>query len=97
MSNPITTPAVHRFDSTWEAYNASQCRDDIRDGDVLVVEPEGVVGFLDAAWPAAITKAHGQFHGLISTREDLAASAALAEQIATELGFPLDSKPTHSA
>ncbi|MFB7575364.1 MULTISPECIES: hypothetical protein [unclassified Streptomyces] len=102
MSNPITAPAVHRFGDTVEAYDATQCRDDIRDGDVLVVEPEGVVGFLDAAWPVAITEEHGEFHGLkIPAREHhggrFVASAELAEQIAAEHGFPLAAKPTHSA
>nr|WTB35214.1 hypothetical protein OG781_42295 [Streptomyces sp. NBC_00830] len=93
--------AVHRFDDTREAYDATQCRDDIRDGDVLVVEAEKVVGFLDAAWPVAITEAHGEFHGLkIPAREHhdgrFTASAEIAERIAAELGFPLaaQSAPT---
>lgn len=96
-------PRVHRFDETTvEAYGATQCRDDIRDGDVLVVEAEGVVGFLDDAWPIAITQAHGEFHGLkIPAREhkggQYSASAERAEQIAAELGFPLAIKPAHTA
>jgi len=95
-------PKVHRFTSTAEAYDATQCRDDIRDGDVLVVESERVVGFLDAAWPIAITEAHGEFHGLkIPAREHkdgrYAASADLAERIAAELAFPLAAKPARTA
>ena len=65
VEDPAAAPTVYHFNSTGEAYNATQCRDDIRDGDVLVVESEGVTGFLDAAWPVAVTKAHGQFHGLM--------------------------------
>ncbi|WP_330306259.1 MULTISPECIES: hypothetical protein [unclassified Streptomyces] len=96
-------PRVHRFDGTTAgAYDATQCRDDIRDGDVLVVKAEGVVGFLAAAWPVAITEARGEFHGLkVPAREyedgRYAASAERAEQIADELGFPLAAKPAHAA
>lgn len=92
-------PRVHRFDGTTAgAYDATQCRDDIRDGDVLVVKAEGVVGFLAAAWPVAITEARGEFHGLkVPAREyedgRYAASAERAEQIADELGFPWQPSP----
>jgi len=57
-------PNVHRFASTGEAYNASQTSDAIRDGDVLVVSTEGVVGIMVAAWPTAVTEETGEFHGL---------------------------------
>ncbi|MGW2700850.1 hypothetical protein [Streptomyces sp. NPDC001340] len=98
--DPTAGPTVYRFNSTWEAYNATQCRDDIRDGDVLVVESEGVTGFLDAAWPVAITEAHGQFHGLMILEREVdhfAASIALATWIANQHGFPLAAGPSHSA
>jgi len=55
-------PAVHTFDSTGEAYDASQCDDDISDGDVLVVPSESVVGVLIQAWPCAVGTLHGEFH-----------------------------------
>ncbi|MFD5763615.1 hypothetical protein ACFWIZ_53015 [Streptomyces sp. NPDC127044] len=103
VEDPAAAPAVHRFAGTSaEAYDATQCRDDIRDGDVLVVEAEGVVGFLDAAWPVAITKAHGEFHGLKGPAREyhdgrFAASAEVAERIAAELGFPLAAEPAHTA
>lgn len=102
MSDTIAAPAVHRFADTEDAYDATQCRDDILDGDVLVIESECVVGFLDAAWPLAITAAHGEFHHLmIPAREHkggrFTASAELAERIAAELGFELAAKPAHSA
>lgn len=89
-------PAIlaHRFDSTAEAYNATQCRDDIHDGDVLIIEREGVVGFLRSAWPAAVTVAHGELHrvkGDPRTLDDgrYADSAIRAERIAAEYEFAL--------
>jgi hypothetical protein len=60
---------VHAFDSTCAAYEASQVRDDIRDGDVLVVESERVVGILVEAWPVAVTRQSGQFHALAPDAE----------------------------
>lgn len=61
---PVTGPRVHRFDSTHEAYNATQWNDEIRDGDVLVIAPEKVVGILNEAWPFALTVRHGELHTL---------------------------------
>ncbi|MFF4504853.1 hypothetical protein [Streptomyces sp. NPDC001401] len=102
VEDPASGPVVHRFADTCEAYDATQCRDDIRDGDVLVVESERVVGFLDAAWPVAITEARGEFHGLkVPAREykdgHFTASVDLGERIAAELGFPLASKHAHAS
>ncbi|MEV8169604.1 hypothetical protein AB0O70_16915 [Microbacterium paraoxydans] len=87
-------PTVHHFDDTTEAYNATQCRDDIHDGDVLVIASESVVGFLRAAWPGAITAAHGELHTFTADPRTIddgkyAGSVELAEQIARELGAPL--------
>jgi hypothetical protein len=56
-------PTFHNFDSTGEAYDASQVRSEIRDGDLLFVSPEAVYGFLFEAWPIAVTVQHGEFHG----------------------------------
>ncbi|WP_406515581.1 hypothetical protein OH809_24955 [Streptomyces sp. NBC_00873] len=86
--------AVHRFGDTWEAYDATQCRDDIADGDVLVIESEQVVGFLVEAWPVAITEAHGEFHRLTASVQEFkdgryVASAERAAELAGELGFPM--------
>ena len=59
---PTTTPhRVHAFDTTGEAYDACQCRDDIATGDTLVVEKEGVVG-IAWAWPVAVSAAAMDFH-----------------------------------
>lgn len=55
---------VHQFATTAEAYGASQSRDAIRDGDVLVAEEERVCGVLVEAWPVAVTEERGCFHQL---------------------------------
>ncbi|WP_228994716.1 hypothetical protein [Streptomyces sp. DH8] len=103
------TPApdlrVHHFDTTEEAYTQTQCSDDIRDGDVLVIGPEKVVGFLREAWPVALTVRHGELHTLnipVGQLHDgkYASSALLATEQARELGVALrddhapDVKPT---
>lgn len=53
---------IHFFPSAVEAYDASQCTDNIIDGDLLVIPSEGVLGILIEAWPTAITVNHGEFH-----------------------------------
>lgn len=60
----IAVAQVHTFGSTGEAYNRSQTDDNIKDGDILHVPSEGVVGYLHAAWPVAATQEHGAFHSL---------------------------------
>jgi hypothetical protein len=54
--------SVFHFESTGEAYDASQVNEEIKDGDVLVVKSERVVGFLFQAWPVALTEEFGEFH-----------------------------------
>lgn len=61
---PMRQPKVHTFNSTREAYDASECDSNIRDGDVLHVPPEGVAGVLYGVWPMAVTTDHGEFHVL---------------------------------
>jgi hypothetical protein len=62
-------PMIHEFYNTGQAYDASQCRDDIKDGDILIVPNEGAIAILCAAWPTAITNdtAGEHFH---QTTED---------------------------
>ncbi|MGE9695932.1 hypothetical protein [Streptomyces sp. CH6] len=89
---------VHTFESTQQAYNATQCRDDVRDGDVLAIPSEGVVGFLRSAWPAAITAKTGELHGIIGDPRtidggDYVASVDRAEAVARELGAALAERP----
>ena len=47
---------VHTFMSTGEAYDYSQCRDDIKDGDVLWVPGNHDAAVLCSAWPVSVRK-----------------------------------------
>jgi hypothetical protein len=55
---------VHHFDSTGDAYDASQCDENAHDGDILAIPDEGVWGILFKAWPVAVTNECGAFHQL---------------------------------
>lgn len=55
---------VHTFDSSKEAYDASQTQDEIHDGDLLFVPSEQLAGVLVGAWPVAVTEQRGEFHRL---------------------------------
>ncbi|MFE7114918.1 hypothetical protein ACFU99_05770 [Streptomyces sp. NPDC057654] len=88
-----TEPAVWTFYSTGEAYGACQSREEIRDGDVLVVEREKVVG-IAATWPFALTARFGDLHLTtrdLSTYENgkYAASLPVAEREAARMGVSL--------
>ncbi|MEV7205731.1 MULTISPECIES: hypothetical protein [unclassified Streptomyces] len=81
-----------RYASTEEAYNASQCCAEIRNGDVLVVEAEAAVAFLYDAWPVAVTAAHGEFHGdgtAPTVEAARGASVRTAVDAAYAIGAPL--------
>jgi hypothetical protein len=54
---------THYFNSTDEAYDACQCDENIKKGDLLVVENEEVIGVADT-YPVAVTMRRGEFHGL---------------------------------
>ncbi|WP_050514483.1 hypothetical protein [Streptomyces rimosus] len=95
MSSENNEPKVWTFYSTGEAYGAVQCRDEIRDGDVLVIEREQVIGIAHT-WPFALTQEHGSLHTLKEhvdprTWEDgkYASGVALAEREAARLNLPL--------
>lgn len=81
-----------RFEDTATAYDASQCSEGIRSGDVLVVESEQAVAFMYDAWPVAVTTAHGEFHGdgtAPAVEGRLAASHRAAVDAAYAIGAPL--------
>ena len=59
----LVTLQVHHFSSTGEAYDACQCDTRIRNGDILIVKDEQVVGVADA-WPVAVTRHQGKLHGI---------------------------------
>lgn len=52
---------VHIFDTTDDAYDACQTDETIRDGDVLVIPGERVVG-IACTWPFACTTERGALH-----------------------------------
>lgn len=65
---------IHQYESTSAAYDASQMDSDIKDGDVLVVASEGVIGFLMGAWPVAVAYAEddpGCFHTMRDPEQTL--------------------------
>ncbi|WP_434593344.1 hypothetical protein [Streptomyces sp. A5-4] len=84
---------VHRFDSTEDA-KAAAGRDELSDGDVIVVESERVTGFMVVVLPAAVTEERGALYRLSSPAHDYAGgsyidSAVVAEREGRALGFLL--------
>ena len=98
-----TAVQVHEFETSGQAYNRVQTEDWIKNGDVLVIPSEKVVGIAFSAWPAAVTKARGHLHGFTDptappagesydTPEEVAAWAegwAKAREVAQAKGWPL--------
>ncbi|MEV5264770.1 hypothetical protein [Streptomyces werraensis] len=89
----MTEPKVHTFNSTSDAYDATQCDEDIKDGDVLVIEPEKVVGIAYTR-PFALTEHIGELHAMTNNPRTykggiFAAGVDRAEQIAREHGWLL--------
>ena len=87
---------VHEFYDSGTAYDETQTDDNIKDGDVLAVSSENVVGFLHEAWPLAVTVEPGEFHRLKVDKESFLAehpqyvrSWAEAETKARELGYEI--------
>jgi hypothetical protein len=56
------TVKVWAFRSNREAYDLTQTSDEIKDGDVLYVPSENLVGFLAKAWPIAVIGKPENFH-----------------------------------
>ena len=57
-----TRPAVvHFFGSTEEAYDRTQCDEDVKTNDVIVVVTEQVIG-VAGTWPVAVTTRTGKLH-----------------------------------
>lgn len=54
---------MHEFDTTELAYKASQTNSAIKNGDLLIIASEKVVGVADT-WPFAVTMAHGSLHSI---------------------------------
>lgn len=89
-------PKVWHFASSADAYAAAD-REQVADGDVLVVESERIVGFVVVIRPVAITEQHGAFNRYANlgrpAREyaegSWTRSVERAEQVAIELGYSL--------
>lgn len=63
----MAEPQIYTFDNSRDAYDEAQWNDEIKDGAVLVIPPEGIVGFLAGAWPVAVLHGEGgpgSFHTL---------------------------------
>ena len=54
---------VWTFANSGDAYDMTQCDEDLKTGDVLLIPSEKVVGITNT-WPLAITKEMGQLHGV---------------------------------
>ena len=54
----FTAHRIHAFDTTGNAYDATQTDEAIETGDTLLVHAEGVVA-VAMTWPFAVTTAHG--------------------------------------
>ena len=78
------------FESSGSAYNASQCDEEIRTGDILLVPKEKLVGLADT-WPVAVTELHGDLHYVLDLDETYprfpAGAVEGAVQLALDLGW----------
>lgn len=69
---------VHEFATTGLAYDYVQSSDTVKDGDILLIDHEKVVG-IATTWPIAVTKAHGELH--------VVGNGHTIDEIAKEKGF----------
>jgi hypothetical protein len=87
---------AHIFDSTGEAYDATQYDEDIKKGDLLLIAKEKVVGIADT-WPIAVTKENGKLHAILDVdsflksflkdTDMMIASYLAAQQLIEDLGW----------
>ncbi|MFE2424987.1 hypothetical protein [Streptomyces hokutonensis] len=93
-------PKVWHFASSADARTAAD-REQVADGDVLVVESEHVVGIVVVIQPVAITQQYGDFNAYAHLGKPArdycgggyTASVEHAEQVAIELGYALADVP----
>jgi hypothetical protein len=83
------------FDSTGDAYDATQCDESIQNGDALVIQSEGVVG-LAWTWPVAVTVQAGDLHAVEGSAAAVVADAGwkteqirAAVELANGFAFPV--------
>ena len=92
FTNSATQRQFVCFDGgTIAAYDITQTSDEIKDGAILIVPSESVVGVMVKAWPTAITEDTGEFHSFdFDTRDDeYAENIEQAVQLACILGFTI--------
>lgn len=82
---------THKFSSTGEAYDATQCDPLIQDGDMLIIKSEQVIG-VAYCWPIAVTLKNGQLHSIkpdvnIQSVADKDETMATAEKAALIRGY----------
>lgn len=85
---------THYFDTSGDAYDETQCSEEIKNGDLLVIKAERIVAIADT-WPFAVTKEHGMLHapaegvdlGTDPMFEKWRASIIEAKALMTVLGF----------
>lgn len=97
----FTAHRIHAFETTGNAYDATQTDEAIETGDTLLVHAEGVVA-VAMTWPFAVTTAHGHLHSMAplkdgDTLEIVAGSLKVepgairrAAELARQLGFEID-------
>lgn len=73
--------AIHTFGSSSEAYDAVQTSEHIRDGDILHIPFEEVVG-VAYTWPFAVTYNNGSLHCKQLT--------SMWEQVCASTGIPVE-------
>jgi hypothetical protein len=92
--NPYRERPAFFYDSTGDAYDACQCCEELKRGDLIIVLSEKVVGIVDT-WPIAVTNESGNLHKVkvwVSFLNNPVWAAAIrdAKHIAVQLGFELD-------
>lgn len=75
---------VHMFDDTGEAYDICQCDERLKEGDVLLIPDEKVVGIVHC-WPIAVTKECGHLHSVKPNEEGTEIDWHV---VAQEIGIP---------
>ena len=61
---------IHNFETTADAYDATQCDPEVKKGDILIIESERDIGIADT-WPVAVTREHGALHWILKGRAGL--------------------------
>lgn len=87
---------IWSFDCSRDAYDACQCLEAIKTGDILVIDEERVVGLADT-WPIAVTAEAGGLHMAKEGRlkaylaeNKLDGGLAAAIWVARDRGWPLN-------